>query len=131
MAIIKGQGNLRRTLAKLPEDIRKLVADALKQSAEDIFNDAQSLVPKNTGLLAKNMHIKKGSRGLSYQIGYWKKGNIRKWRKAGFRAKFIEFGVRGRAAQPFMAPAWRKNEQKAFKRINDAVDLALEKASNL
>lgn len=131
MAIIKGQGKLRRTLAKLPEDIRKLVADALKQSAEDIFNDAQSLVPKNTGLLAKNMHIKKGSRGLSYQIGYWKKGNIRKWRKAGFRAKFIEFGVRGRAAQPFMAPAWRKNEQKALKRINDAVDLALEKASNL
>ena len=131
MAIIRGQSQLRRTLAKLPKDIQKLVSDALKKSAEDIFNDAQRLVPRDQGLLAKNMHIKRGSRGLSYQIGYWKKGNIRKWKKAGWRAKFIEFGVRGRTGTPFMAPAWRKNENKVIKRIDDAVDKALEKASNL
>lgn len=129
--IIRGQSKLRRTLSKMPKEIQKLVADALKQSAEDIFNDAQALVPKDKGLLAKNMHLKRGSRGLSYMIGYWKKGNIRKWKKAGWRAKFIEFGTRTTHAEPFMAPAWRKNETKVIKRIDDAVDKALERASNL
>lgn len=129
--IISGQSKLRRTLSKMPKEIQKLVADALKQSAEDIFNDAQRLIPKDKGLLAQNMHLKRGSRGLSYQIGYWKKGNIRRWKKAGWRAKFIEFGVRGKRAQPFMGPAWRKNEEKVIKRINNAVDKALERASNL
>lgn len=131
MAIIKGMGQLRRTLSKLPKDIQKGVADALKKSAEDIFNDAQSLVPKDKGDLAKNMHIKRGSRGLSYQVGYWKKGNIRKWKKAGWRAKFVEFGTKHARAEPFMGPAWRKNENKVIKRIDDAVDEALKRASNL
>ena len=131
MAIIKGMGQLRRTLNKLPKDIQKLVEVALKKSAEDIFDDAQSLVPKNRGLLAKNMHINRGSRGLSFEIGYWKKGNIRRWKKAGWRAKFIEFGTRFIRAEPFMGPAWRKNENKVIKRIDDAVDEALKRASNL
>jgi len=83
MGVIRGQANLRRTLSKMPKNIQSIVADALKKSAEDIFRDAQSLVPKDHGLLAESMHIKRGSRGLSYQIGYWKKGNKRKWKKAG------------------------------------------------
>jgi len=128
---LTGANRLRRKLSRMPKEIQKDVEVGLRDGANIIFREAQATVRRRFDDLAEAMHIKRGTRGLSFQIGYWKKGNIRRWRKAGWRAKFIEFGTRTVRAFPFMGRAYFKNEKKIISRINRGVDRALKRAAKL
>jgi len=128
---LTGANKLRRKLSRMPKEIQKDVEVALKDSANIIFKDAQANVRRRFNDLAEALHIRRGTRGLSFQIGYWKKGNIRRWRKAGWRAGFIEFGTRTQRAFPFMGRAYFKNEPAIISRINRGVDRALKRAAKL
>jgi len=128
---ITGVNKLRRKLSRMPKEIQKEVENGLRDGANIIFREAQITVRRRFDDLAEAMKIKRGSRGLSFKIGYWKKGNIRNWRKAGWRAKFIEFGTRAVRAFPFMGRAYFKNEKRIISRINRGVDRALKRAAKL
>ena len=128
---IFGLGKLRIKLSRMPKEIQREVEAGLRDGANLVFRDAQANVRRRFGLLADAMKLKRGTRGLSFRIGYWKSGNIRNWRKAGWRAKFIEFGTRNQRAFPFMGRAYSRNEKPIISRINRGVDRALKRAANL
>lgn len=152
---ILGAGSLRRKIKRMPEEVKGGVQEAISDSADVIYADALAKVPVDEGDLAAALKKKLSSDKLGGRVGYWKKGNKRNWDKAGWRAKFIEFGTRGyragttrrtanskttkkirrnvpaRPARPFLGPAYRSNESWVINRIKSAVSKALAKASNL
>ena len=128
---VRGVSKLRRKLSRMPKEVQKDVEAALRDGANLVFRDAQANVRRRFDDLAETMKIKRGSRGLSFRIGYWKKGNIRNWRKAGWRAKFIEFGTRTVRAFPFMGRAYFKNELRIISRIERGVSRALKRVTKI
>lgn len=124
-----GANKLRIKLSRMPKEVQREVEAGLRDGANLVFRDAQATVRRQFDDLADAMKLKRGSRGLSFRIGYWKKGNIRNWRKAGWRAKFIEFGTRSVRAFPFMGRAYIKNEKAIISRINRGVDRALKRVA--
>ena len=126
-----GASSLRRKLKRMPEEIKKPVQKTLERGANRVFQDAIINIPERTGALAAALHKQRSSDGLSWRVGYWRKGNIRKYRRAGFRAHFTEFGTRTSTAQPFLGPAFRSNEDWVNRQIRAAVNRALRKASLL
>jgi HK97 gp10 family phage protein len=103
---VRGLKELERNLIKLGElPAREVGWAALKEGAKPIEAEAKRLVRVRTGLLRESIYSFRGGREgqtLTYNVGV-RKG--KKW--AGWRAKFIEFGVpkRGVPAYPFMRPA--------------------------
>jgi len=155
LSSIRGTSKLRRKLGKMPKEIQIEVQKGLKDGANIVFKEAQRRVPKKTGVLAQAMKIKRRTRGLSYWVGYYKKGNKRMWKKAGWRAHFTEFGTRGyeagekrssrsskttarikryipaRPARPFMGPALVASKDRIITVIDRHVDIALKRAARL
>lgn len=131
MSSLRGVGKLRRKLSRMPKEVQFEVEKGLRDGANIVYRSAQQKVPRRFGFLAEAMHLKRGSRGLSFSIGFWKKGNIRNWKKAGWRAGFIEYGTRDIRRDPFMTPAYFENEQRIIHRIKRGVQRALKKAANL
>ena len=138
-ARVLGAQSLRRKLKRMPEEIKKPVQDAISDGMEAVYADALAKVPVEYGDLAGALSKKTSSDKLGARVGFWKKGNKRKWLRGGWYAKFIEFGTRGnnknnipaQPARPFLGPAARQNERWFVDRIKRAVNDALKKASNL
>lgn len=129
---VLGAQSLRRKLKRMPDHIKRPVQDAIYYGAETIYADAYAEAPVGpTGNLKESLHKRISGDKLSAVIGYWKKGNIRKWRKAGWRAHFIEFGTVQHPSQPFLGPAALRNFPRVVQSIKSAVNRALDRASNL
>lgn len=128
---VLGTQSLRRKIKRMPDDIKAGVQDAIKDSADVVYSDALSRAPVDEGDLAAALHRKLSGDKLAARIGYWRKGNIRRWKRAGWRAHFTEFGTKDQPAQPFLGPAFRKNKTWIINRIERAVDLALKRAANV
>lgn len=128
---VLGASSLRRKLKRMPDEIKKPVQKALQRGADVIHAAALSNIPVDEGDLAKALHRNRSSDGLGQKIGYWKKGNIRNWRLAGWRAHFTEFGTVKDKAQPFLGPAFRSQKNWIKRHVNAAVNRALRKASKL
>lgn len=125
-----GASSLRRKLKRMPDHINRGVKNAVKDSADAIFYEAQPRIPRDRGYLAEALGKKISSDGLGARVGYWKPGNLRKWRKGGWRAHFTEFGTRDQPAQPFLGPAFNASKGWIRRRINRAVNKALRRASS-
>ena len=136
------RSKLRKKLSViLPKEIKKGVQDAVLKAAKIIEADAKALAPKDTGELANAIKIAHKGDKMGAKIGYFKKGNKRNWKKAGWRMHFVEFGTRGgfskggwakvtpQKARPFLGPAYRKNHKKVVGIINSAVNRALQKVA--
>jgi HK97 gp10 family phage protein len=154
MGQILGAQSLRRKLKRMPDDIKAGVQEAIKDGADVIRFDALRAVPVRSGALAQAIKSMISSDKLGAKIGFWKKGNERMWKLAGWRARFIEFGTKGyepgetrhekgsrrkhkikhhipaHPAHPFLGPAYRKNKGWVIDRIKTAVNRALERVSN-
>lgn len=128
---VLGVNSLRRQLKRLPDHIKRPVQDSIYYGAQTIYADAFAEVPVDTGNLKYALHMRLSGDKLAAVIGYWKRGNIRKWRKAGFRAHFTEFGTVNQPAQSFLGPAAFRNFPRVTQQIVDAVNRALNRASNL
>tara|TARA_R110000787_G_scaffold285016_2_gene399578 strand:- start:6761 stop:7204 length:444 start_codon:yes stop_codon:yes gene_type:complete len=137
---IRGRSNLRRKLQQiLPKEIKKSLNDKIEHAGMLIYNEAKRNAPVDEGDLRDGIHIKKTN--LAVKLGYWKKGNTRKYKKVGWRANFTEYGTRGgkskngvvlkpRKAIPFLSTAYRSKKEQAARVINKAVDSALKKVAN-
>jgi HK97 gp10 family phage protein len=97
-------------LPQMPGQIRTALGGEVKRAAFDIEAKAKATVPVDTGTARRSIHSVFGNGGLSAVIG-----------PSVFYAKFLEFGVRGRAARPFMRPA----AEAVLPRFADAVKRAL------
>lgn len=124
-----GQKGLNRKLRRMWPLITETVKPVMRDIAEEVRFEALSLVPVNEGDLAAALHVVIDSRGLSARVGYWQKGNKRRWKLAGWRAHFVEFGTVDMVAQPFLTPAFNKVRRNAAKDIDRVVDEALKRVA--
>ena len=135
----KGRSQLRTRLQKtLPKEIEKALSAKIKHAGMVVYNEAKRNVPVDEGDLRDSIHIK-GSK-LAVKVGFWKKGNTRKWKKAGWRSHLTEFGTRGgkdkngreipaQKARPFLGPAFVRNKEKIERIVTRAVNVALKRTS--
>ena len=114
----------------MPQEIKGPVQDAIGDGLEVLYRETYRNVARDEGDLADT--LKKQQRGdkLGGRIGWWRKGNLRNWKKAGWRSHFVEFGTRERKAQPALGPAYLKWQSWIKRRVNKAVNKGLRKGSS-
>lgn len=81
-------------LPQISAAIRPAVVDEVKRATLDIEAKAKAKVAVKTGTLRRSIHSVFSNGGLTGIVG-----------PSAFYGKFIEFGVRNRAARPYMRPA--------------------------
>jgi len=134
---IRNASRLRRTLQRIGKENGEIVRpllDELEDSAIDLqhqieFNiQGRGLVDE--GDLLDSVARVKQSGGFVWKVGFFRKGAVRKWRRAGWRAHFAEFGTRRQPATPIIAPAVVEIFPEAVANIKREVDRALERFAN-
>ncbi|MFG1465260.1 HK97-gp10 family putative phage morphogenesis protein [Xanthobacter sp. DSM 24535] len=117
MAKIQGRESLRKKLRALPAEVRRGMADALAQSADEITEMQRRLVPKKTGDLADSIGWVFGEAPETAKLGGRRKGKkptsaeIQDSRQdlrvtifagddAAFYARWVEFGTKSSSAKP-------------------------------
>lgn len=91
-------GDLRAAQAALrrfPKEVRADLPRAVKEAAEPVRAQAQTLAPWRTGALAGSIRI----------VGVLNKVAVRAGGKGPFYARFQEYGTKNMAANPFLRPA--------------------------
>lgn len=98
-------------------ELRGDIPDALREAAEQFLEDAKSRVPVDSGDLRDSGYV--GTKGNStYQA---KKIHAKEVKAnegeavvgfAAFYSKFVEFGTKKMAAQPFMRPTLDSSKDK-------------------
>lgn len=138
---VTNDSRLRQKLRRFPVVLTENIRTAMTQSGYELSGQIAANAPKKTGVLAENVRFLVSGDGLSVRVGYGETthneaGELtgsffkREWKKAGWRAVFIEYGTRYIAARPFVRPAYRAMLPAILKRIDAAVNATLERASS-
>lgn len=136
---------LRRVFRALEPEMLEPIKKALDEGAQRIESDMLSGVPRDTGLTANEIAIKKARDGLTAVIGPGARyisvtrnpfdttmkvtNRNRRAMMAFFRAYWAEFGTKGsparnippQPARPFMIPAFDRNRDGIQKSVNERV----------
>lgn len=115
----------------LEPDIRNDVRRVMDASGEALASEITARAPKDTGEMAEAAMHKVSNDGLGVSVGYSSKqsGFKRAWRAHGFASLWAEFGSRGRAATPFIRPAYRALLSGILDNIDAAVSGAIKRAA--
>jgi HK97 gp10 family phage protein len=100
---------LRSDLTRLAALAPQLAKVALLQTAADILEVSQQLVPVDTGALKQSGGADVID-SFTVRIGYGNDDDIR-------YAKYVEYGTSVSAAQPFLTPAFAQSEETFKARI--------------
>ena len=123
---LTGVNSLRRVLRRAPEDMKGELVGAVASGESALLADMLASVPRDSGDLASVIKAKRSRDGMSTKVGPGARGK-RDQRKAGWRAKFVEFGTVNQAAQPFVFPAARRHRGTIRDAMAAAVSAALLK----
>jgi len=127
---VTGLDALKKRLEKtLPEEIRENIGKAMVRGAERVVRGAQALVPTDSGHLkstighteprvGKNgkLYVAITAGDVSTQVGQARNFQL---------ARIVEFGAQGRAAEPFLMPAYRAQKRS----IRAGISRAIKKAA--
>lgn len=127
---LRGVGKLRRQLRRLPDEVTQPVREAIVDSADFLEFQMLSRVPRDEGDLAGSIEKRFGRDGFSAEVGPGARTKTAR-RRAGWRAHFAEFGTQKMPATPFVFPSLEYGRHWILKRIEDAVDRVLRRASRL
>lgn len=125
---------LNRKLAALPAVAKDEIRKAIAQSAREIADLAENLVPKDSGKLAGSIgwtwgEAPKGSIALATA----KAGDLTATVYAGddeaYYARWVEFGTQKMAAQPFFFVSYRALRKRSKSRIRRAGTKAAKKVA--
>lgn len=123
---IRGMNGLRRNLRKAPPEMRAEMVEATKTSADGLVAGMLQRVPRDSGDLASVIKAKVQRDGMSARVGPGARGK-RDQKKAGYRAKFVEFGTVNMPAQPFVLNTAKEKRSAVRARFAEAVSAALLK----
>jgi len=115
---LEGQEEFRRALAGLRLGVLRELKARVQESAEVIEAGAKARVPVDEGTTHDSIKIIYRDGGLAASIG-----------SGYFVARFVEQGVNGRPAKPFLNPAFQQERAKYLKGVEDAVSTAGREAS--
>lgn len=124
-----GQKSLNRKLRMMGPVATEEMKPVITAIGQELRFEMLSHIPVDEGDLAAALHMQVESRGLSVRVGYWKKGNKKRWLLAGWRAHFVVFGTVKKAARDFMTPAFNKVRRNAGRDIDKAVDRLLRRVA--
>jgi HK97 gp10 family phage protein len=127
----------RRLMQRLPQSITDDLSVEIARSAVLLAAEAAARVPVDTGALRDSIGIRVTP--TSAEVGFSSKRFRRKWKKAGWRAVFVEKGTKGSAKRnippmaprPFLRPAFEANRREILDRHRLAVSRALQRAAAL
>ena len=125
---------LNRKLAALPQVAKDEIRKAIAQSAREIADLAENLVPRDSGLLAGSIGWTwgKAPRG-SMALAQARSGDLTATVYAGddeaFYARWVEFGTRAMSAQPFFFVAYRALRKRTKSRVRSATTRAAKKVA--
>lgn len=127
----------RRLMQRLPQALTDDLSTEIARSALLVAAEAAARVPVDTGALRDSIGMRVTR--TSAEVGFDAKRFRRKWKKAGWRALFVEKGTKGspkhnippQAARPFLRPAFEANRQQILQRHQAAVAAVLRKAATL
>lgn len=131
---VLGVERLQRKLRALPQVEKDRIRAAIAKSAREIADLAESLVPKDSGLLAGSIgwtwgEAPKGSMALAQA----KVGDLTATVYAGdsdaFYVRWVEFGTQKMAAQPFFFVAYRALRKRTKSNIKRAHLAALKRVA--
>ncbi len=131
-ADVTGTDALLKALKQFPENIQKnVMTGAVRAAAKPIIDDARANVPVDSGNLKKSIGVVKRKSDDKTKIHFSvtpRKGG----KNDGFYGHMIEFGTSKMAAQPFMRPAFEKQDQQSIeaakKYMAKRIDKEIEKA---
>lgn len=133
---VHGLSKFERKFNAIPEQMRKNIAAAMEDIADQIVAQMYTAAPHDTGDLAGSIgwtwgDAPSGSLVIG-QVGKTEYGAMRITIYAGdkdaFYARFQEFGTVDMPANPFFFPIWRSNKKKIKSRISRAVSKAIKEA---
>lgn len=117
-ALKRDASRLRRLLQAIGKENSEMldeIKDVLKDGADSveaaIIQNIYASGAVDSGDLAEAVGKVRRSSGLQWRVGFFRSGNIRKWRKAGWRAHFIEHGTK-HPNQPAYRPVHRARLQE-------------------
>lgn len=147
---IKGLVELQKRLQELPEEVmRPILRDVLRDAGNDVKAAIVAEAPRDSGFLAEHFRVrtriyKEDVRGTAF-IGTQPHADY-PHRDGGFRAKlnkalehnvgrisvssvarYLEFGTRKMAANPFMSRAWEGVKDVALNKIVNGIREALQR----
>jgi HK97 gp10 family phage protein len=146
---IDGRDRLLAKMAAIPAEVRKQMAAALNQGADEIVGLQKRLAPKRTGALAASIVATSGGSTPSYSTFKGKSAGgagdpdlsvrISAGNAKVRYAHLVEFGTAphinggkfagsqnpGARAQPFFFPAWRALKRKVKGRVTRATKAAV------
>lgn len=136
---VRGLDRLKRKLRRLPDAAREEIAKAMEKSANEIVALAKSLAPVDSGDLQMSINwnwgdAPRGSKvlGTVREEGRGK-GNMVITIFAGgsdaYHARWVEFGNKNMAAQPFFYPAYRALRRRAKSRVTRAITKSAKKTA--
>lgn len=133
---VHGLRELREALLrKIPTEMRgKVLQQALTAGAKVIADDAKARAPARSGVLKRaiwSFRNRQNSNGV-YEERAIRPRSGKKFQKSkrdAFYWRFVEFGTRFMAAQPFMRPAFESRKEAALKAIMQRLAVAIDKAA--
>lgn len=127
----------RRLMQRLPSAMVEPISAEIARSAILVAAEATARVPVDTGALRDSIGIR--TTKTSAEVGFDPKRFRRKWKKAGWRAVFIEKGTKGspkrnipaQPPRPFLRPAFEAHKRQILERHRAAVAAVLTRAASL
>ena len=129
---VQGFADLERKLQELPAKLSKKAArKGLRAGAKIVADRAKQLVPTDTGRLRRSIKVRAGQRsrknisvlvltGTREELGIPASAR-------GYYPMAIEAGSSKTPAQPYMRPAVRSEQGRAFRKIGEVTGEELEK----
>jgi HK97 gp10 family phage protein len=124
-------------MQRLPDEMTDPIGRVIAESAEAVWADAVSRVPVDTGELRAAIGIR--TTATSAEVGFDPKKFRTQWKRAGWRAWFVEKGTKGAPKRnilpmrdrPFLRPAFEANRRWIMERHRAAVAAVLRRAQSL
>lgn len=121
MSRVQLDPKFNRLMKRLPDDMVQPLKDAIQDRGLAVYDAAIGRIPVRTGDLRDSLGMKIVNNGLAVIVGFGSKEFPALWRKAGWRARFVEFGTKGspahhippQPARPFLKPALYNDTMKA------------------
>lgn len=127
---VKGVGEIRRRLRKLPASVKAPVQQVFTEEAPAFEADLKVRAPRHKGRLASAARAILSRDKLGFYAGYSKAraGFKREWKRGGFVSLWQEFGTKLMGAQSFIKPTYNSRKARILARIKTTVVRALQQS---
>lgn len=132
--VVKGDRELQRRFSAMTRRVQgNALRNAVRAGAIIVRDEARAIAPRDTGLMAKKIHIKvrRSRRGMSRMaVRTGTRTQMGMVADDFYYPGAVEFGTSEMNAQPFMRPAYDNKRGQAEATITSRIAAEIEKAAS-